>query len=268
MSDAPPWVRIGNQTAHSAPLFAPFDFAVRHGFDAFEWFPDRLPDGTGRVAAYLTAAQRQDVRSRARDAGIRLSVHAPIPADPLRPNDRDLEDSLRLAVDLGAAILNIHFADPRRTEEFASALGPWVQRCSISGVRLALENVPHVGPDDCNQLFALLPRNGAVGMTLDVGHANLHPATIHDYIAYLDRLRHDLPIIHLHLHENWGDADSHLVVFTGPAGRDPSGLATLFDRLRQRGFSGNVVMEQWPQPPELLVQARDRLEEMVRGGRP
>ena len=266
MSDAPPWVRIGNQTAHSAPLFAPFDFAVRHGFDAFEWFPDRLSDASGRVASYLSAAQRQDVRSRARDAGVRLSVHAPIPADPLRPGDRDLEDSLRLAVDLGAAILNIHFTEPRRTEEFASALGPWVERCAISGVRLALENVPHVGPDDFNRLFALLPRNGAVGMTLDVGHANLHPTTHHDYIGYFDRLEPRLPIVHLHLHENWGDADSHLVVFSGPAGRDPSGLVALFDRLRNRAFSGNVVMEQWPEPPELLAQARDRLEKVIHGG--
>jgi hypothetical protein len=70
------------------------------------------------------------------------------------------------------------------------------------------------------------------------------------------------------LHENWGDADSHLVVFTGPAGRDPSGLVALFDRLRIRAFSGNVVMEQWPDPPELLAQARDRLEKVIQGGQP
>ncbi len=268
MSEDPPWVRIGNQTARSAPLFAPFDFAIQHGFDAFEWFPDHPPDGPERVASYLSAAQRQEVRSRARDAGIRLSVQAPIPADPMRPGgDHELEDSLRLAVDLGAAVLNIHFTEPRRTEEFASALGPWVERCSISGVRLALENVPHVGPDDFNRLFGLLPRNGAVGMTLDIGHANLHPTTHHDYIGYLDRLKPDLPIIHLHLHENWGDRDSHLVVFTGPSSRDPVGLAALFDRLQRRGFSGNVVMEQWPQPPELLSQARDRLEELLQRGK-
>ena len=264
MSDDPTWVRIGNQTAHSTTLFAPFDFAIQHGFDAFEWFPD----GVGRVNSYLSATQRQEVRSRARDAGIRLSVHAPIPADPMRlGDDRELEDSLHLAVDLGAAVLNIHFTEPRRTEEFASALGPWIERCSISGVRLAIENVPHVGPDDFNRLFGLLPRNGAVGMTLDIGHANLHQTPHHEYIGYLDRLKPDLPIIHLPLHENWGDRDSHLVVFTGPAARDPLGIAVLFDRLRKRGFSGNVIMEQWPQPPELLVQAPDRLEELLHGGK-
>ena len=62
MSEDPPWVRIGNQTAHSAPLFTPFDFAVQHGFDAFEWFPDQLPDGAARVSSYLSATQRQEVR--------------------------------------------------------------------------------------------------------------------------------------------------------------------------------------------------------------
>ena len=257
------WVRIGNQTRTSSPLLTPFEFALAHGFDAFEWFPDRLPDGAGRVASYLEG-RRPQVRAQARDAGVRLSVHAPIPADPLRPGgDRELEDSLRLAVDLGAAVLNVHFSEPGRTEEFASALGPWVQRCAISGVRLALENVPHVGPDDFNRLFALLPRNGSVGMTLDIGHANLHATTRNDYIAYLDRLRPEVPVVHLHVHENWGDRDSHLVAFTGPAARDPAGLVTLFERLKDRGFSGNVVFEQWPQPPELLVQARDRLVELL-----
>jgi hypothetical protein len=73
-----------------------------------------------------------------------------------------------------------------------------------------------------------------------------------------------VPIIHLHLHENHGDRDSHLTLFTGPAGRDPAGLSALLERLARRGFSGSGILEQWPQPPELLVQARDRLLELVR----
>src|SRR3954470_12309063 len=36
-----PRIRIGNQTSADAPARLPFDFALRHGFDAFEWFSDR-----------------------------------------------------------------------------------------------------------------------------------------------------------------------------------------------------------------------------------
>jgi sugar phosphate isomerase/epimerase len=265
-------LRIGNQSAFSAhPLTLPFDFAVQHGFDAFEWFPDKRSDGAGWVIADLSAAQRQTLRARARDAGIRLSVHAPVQVDPLRPGaNKELDESLRLAVDLGAGLLNIHFSVPQQVEEYAAAVGPLIQRCSISGVKLAIENVPATSPEDFNRLFALLlrspPRNSepVVGMCLDVGHANLHAQTRNDYIAYIDRLRLEVPILHLHLHENHGDQDSHLVIFTGPAGQNPAGVLALLDRLRQRNFMGNVILEQWPQPPELLVSARDRLLELVR----
>ncbi len=264
-------LRVGNQSAFSAsPLTLPFDFAVQHGFDAFEWFPDKRADGAGWVMADMTPAQRQILRSRARDAGISLSVHAPVHAEPLRNHGgKDLDESLRLAVDLGTGLLTIHFDEPRRVEEYVSAVLPLIQRCAISGVKLAIENGPATSPEDFNRLFSLLARSAPrgepiAGMCLDVGHANLHPSTRNDYIGYFDRLRPDLPIIHLHLHENNGDHDSHLVIFTGPAGRDSSGVNSLLERLAQRGFAGNVILEQWPQPAELLTSARDRLLEMVR----
>jgi sugar phosphate isomerase/epimerase len=263
-----PGFRIGNQSAFSAnPLTRPFEFALANGFEAFEWFPDRRPDGAGWLCTDLDAATRQALRDRARDAGIRLSVHAPINADPLRPG-RELDDALKLSVDLGAGLLNIHLTDPRRLEDYAAAVLPLVQRCSISGVRLAIENTPLTSPEDFNRLFALLPkaaRNGpAVGLCLDIGHANLHRSTHNDYIAYVDRLSPDVPITHAHLHENHGDRDSHLVLFTGPAGDNPAGVVALLGRLKDRGFDGSLILEQWPNPPELLVEARDRLAELIR----
>jgi sugar phosphate isomerase/epimerase len=264
-------LRVGNQSAFSAnSLTLPFDFALQNGFDAFEWFPDKQSNGAGWQISDLSPAQRQTYRAKARDAGVSLSVHAPIHAEPLRPGaTKELDDSLRLAVDLGAGLLNIHFSAPQQVEEYAAAVQPLVQRCAISGVKLAIENVPAVSPEDFNRLFALLARSApkgepVVGMCLDVGHANLHPETRNDYIGYLDRLRPDVPILHIHLHENHGDRDSHLVIFTGPAGQNPAGVLALLDRLERRGFSGNVILEQWPQPPEMLVEARDKLLELVR----
>jgi sugar phosphate isomerase/epimerase len=119
-----------------------------------------------------------------------------------------------------------------------------------------------------NAVFAALRRaglldQGRIGLCLDVGHANLHRSTRHDYLGFLDRIDPDVPIVHLHLHENLGDRDSHLTVFTGPAGRDPAGVASLLARLQRRGFAGCIILEQWPDPPELLVSARHRLLAML-----
>lgn len=146
-------------------------------------------------------------------------------------------------------------------------LGP-LRWAAAHGLKLAIENTPETTPDDFNALFAALdglnpPQLAHVGMCLDLGHANLCQSTHHDYLGYLDQLEPHVPIIHLHVHENWGDADTHLPLFTGPAGRDDAGVRAFLDRICQRGYRGAVILEQWPQPPSLLNQARDRLLKML-----
>ncbi len=100
-------IRIGNQTASSAPaLGMPFDFAVAHGFDAFEWFPDRKETGTGWAEADLTGEQRTSIRNRALAHDIRLSVHAPWWANPLNPEGLEiLFKNIDFAQDIGASAL-------------------------------------------------------------------------------------------------------------------------------------------------------------------
>jgi sugar phosphate isomerase/epimerase len=134
-------------------------------------------------------------------------------------------------------------------------------------VRLSLENTPQTSPDDFNAVFGVLSAMseaaGRVGMCLDSGHANLFPGTRNDYLKFVDLLGDHVPIIHWHAHENWGDRDSHLSLFTGPSARDDRGIRELIRRLKKRGFSGSVVLEQWPQPPEVLVQTRLRLRQLL-----
>jgi hypothetical protein len=64
------------------------------------------------------------------------------------------------------------------------------------------------------------------------------------------------------MHENYGDSDSHLPLFTGPAGKNVSGISDFISRMNGRGFSGSIILEQWPEPPTLLNEARDRLYTM------
>ncbi len=255
---------IGNQTAFCAPVTAPFAFAVEHGFEAFEFFPDGGPNGQGWSSRDLSADQRSHFRAAAAQRDMRLSVHAALEAQLLDKATWDgLMHDIDLARDLGARVLNLHLAsvDP---EGCATAALTLVDILRPLGITLALENTVSVGPDQVNEVFRvtesrLAGRQIGVGLCLDIGHANLCAATKNDYLRFLDALGDHVPIVHAHIHENWGDADRHLTLFTGPAGRDPSGVVGLLRRLRQRKFGGALIFEQWPTPTSLLLLARERL---------
>jgi sugar phosphate isomerase/epimerase len=258
---------IGNQTAFSAPITEPFAFAVEHGFEAFEFFPDGGPHGRGWSATDVSAAERARIRATAAERGLRLSVHAALASQLLDTSTwPGLMRDVDLARDLGARVLNLHLGagNPQGCAAAALALLDLLQPL---GITLALENTVWVAPDEVNQVFRLMqnvhrePRS-SVGLCLDIGHANLCSATRNDYLRFLDGLGDHVPIVHAHLHENWGDADRHLTLFTGPAGRDPSGVEGLLQRLRRRNFRGALIMEQWPTPSSLLLSARQRLRSM------
>jgi sugar phosphate isomerase/epimerase len=258
---------IGNQTSFSAPLSDPFGFAVEHCFEAFEFFPDGGPGGRGWAADDVTAEQRQGFRRLARERNIRLSVHAALEAKLLDSGTwAGLMRDIELARDLGAKVLNLHLASGD-TDGCARAALALVEILRPMGLVLALENSVFVGPDEVNDVFGRLLQAEAegqhsVGLCLDIGHANLYAGTRNDYLRYLDSLGDHVPIVHAHIHENWGDTDSHLTLFTGPSSRDLAGVAGLLQRLRQRRFRGSMILEQWPAPPSLLTAVRDRLSAM------
>lgn len=253
---------IGNQTAFFVPPLLPFSFAVEQGFEAFEFFPDGGPNDHGWSADEIGPNTRSFIRETALQRGMRLSVHSTLTADLHSPAGRDaLSRDLDLARDIGARVLNTHF-EPRDPEVLARDLADLIGVLRESDLVLTLENTVSVSPEDFNDLFSRLP-DGPFAMCLDIGHANLYQGTHNDYLGYLDRLAKSIPIAHIHAHENRGDTDSHLPLFTGPARQNPSGLQGLIARLKRRGFSGSVILEQWPDPPHLLVAARDGLRALI-----
>lgn len=271
-------IRIGNQTNSHTPALVPYEFAVRHGFDAFEWFSDKGRFGWSEDDA--SPFERARLRQASRDEDILFSIHAPHLADPTSSaGAAAILRSIYFGGEVGAGVVNLHLFPEHGAQPFAESLGPLLEAAGVAGVRLSLENTPQTSPDHFNAAFEILSAMpeaaGRIGMCLDMGHANLYGGTRYDYVRFVDLLGEHVPIIHWHAHENWGDRDSHLTLFTGPAGRDERGLRALASLLLRRGFRGSVVLEQWPQPPEQLVQARDRLrllldsvaEELFRGGR-
>lgn len=259
-------IRIGNQTSGYAPAHAPYEFARRHGFDAFEWFSDRC--GAGWCETETTEDEKRELRAVADSDEVRFSVHAPHAADPTTPAGSEaILRSIRFGGEIGARLVNLHFFPQYHTRPFVEALKPLLVEAKRARLMLSLENTPATSPDHVNAVFGVLSGMPGgphgVGLCLDTGHANLHTGTHNDYVRFVDLLGDHVPIFHWHAHENWGDCDSHLPLFTGPSGADDRGLRALVRRLKARGFDGSVILEQWPHPPEQLVRTRERLREMI-----
>lgn len=259
-------VRIGNQTAFSAPVADPFGFALEHRFDAFEFFPDGGPTGRGWCADDVTPLERQDFRAAAEARGVRISVHAALQARLLDERTwGSLMRDITLARDLGAQVLNLHI-EVGELDAVSRSIRALLESLRSARITLALENTVTVSPAYVNRLFERLGNDGlcdGVGLCLDIGHANLFSGTHNDYLGYLDQLADHVPIVHAHIHENWGDADRHLTLFSGPSAKDATGVAGLLRRLVGRAYRGSLVLEQWPQPASLLLAARDRLRTML-----
>ncbi|MBW2730960.1 MAG: sugar phosphate isomerase/epimerase [Deltaproteobacteria bacterium] len=259
-------ISIGNQTSFTAPTATfPFEYAIAHGFDAFEWFPDTTPEGYGFAEEKLDAARRRDIRNLALAHDIRLSVHAPWWIDVSSEESvEQLDSSITFAANVGAKLINIHISHEATLEDHVSAVVLLLKRLHPTGVMLSIENTVQSSPDDFNMLFSLLKERAGraftnVGVCLDIGHANLCAATRNDYLGFLDRLAPTIPLIHAHVHENWGDRDSHLTLFTGPSAQNSAGVEGFIQRLLTRSYEGALILEQWPDPPELLDNARERL---------
>ncbi len=261
-------IRIGNQTALSAySLMQPFQYAVANRFDAFEWFPDKNGSGAGWDENDISKETRIFVRDTAAARDIRLSVHAPWQLNPLRAGYHErFSEIISFARDTGSSLINIHLYAGEGIAPFAEAIVPLLKRLAHEGIKLSIENTPDTSPEDFNELFSLLrvtDNPAHVGMCLDLGHANLCNATRNDYLKFVDMLDPQTPIIHIHMHENYGDNDSHLPFFTGPAGKDPAGIRGFIERMKNRNFSGCIILEQWPHPESLLIETRNRLLEII-----
>jgi sugar phosphate isomerase/epimerase len=259
-------MRIGNQTSFAAawPL-EPFEFAVSNEFTAFEFFPDRGPSGNaGWHENDLNDSTRVYIAQTARERKIEITVHAPLDFNPAHnPDDPRLDSTIHFAKAIGATLVNLHLDVTHGADQFVELLAPTLRATAGAKLKLSVENTVWTGPEHFNQFFATLRRSklphAHVGMCFDLGHANLYGETQNNYWRYLDSLSFDVPIIHLHLHENFGDSDSHLSLFTGPSRETTKGIEGVLHRLRDRHFNGCAILEQWPQPPSQLIAARDGL---------
>jgi hypothetical protein len=79
-------IRIGNQTSFLVRPMLPFEYAVAHGFDAFEWLPDKKESGEGWAAGDIPPETRAIIRKIAAEKdqssafrlweGVAVGLHA------------------------------------------------------------------------------------------------------------------------------------------------------------------------------------------------
>lgn len=261
---------IGNQTAFfTADPEEPFSFAQEHGFDAFEWFDDKKYYDNGHASGWTYAdadPKRQHALKALAAAGLRQSVHAAWQARPHSPEGAaKINEAVTFAAAIGAKVVVLHLQKDAPPAVYAQALAPLARQAYNQGVRLAVENTPADTPEDFAALFACLKKENALpatGMCLDIGHANINETTRHDFIRFIDQLPPAVEIIHCHAHSNWGYEDEHLPLFAGPFAKNALGVELFLNRLKERGFSGAIILEQWPQPPETLLEIEARLREL------
>ena len=262
-------IRIGNQTAFSASdIMAPFEYAVANGFNAFEWFPDKHNISEGWDVNDIDTKTRSHIRAIADKHDIALSVHASLNAEMCGSDNMDVMlNDIEFAKEIGATLINTHLCIEHGVEKYVDTITPVLQVIEKTKLRIAIENTVFTIPKDFNTLFAIIKKRnialtGRVGMCLDLGHANLSSFSRNNFLKFLDLLDPAVPIIHIHIHENYGDSDTHLPLFTGPSSENISGIAGFVTRMKMRDFKGSIIFEQWPEPPTLLNEARDRLYNM------
>ena len=132
------------------------------------------------------------------------------------------------------------------------------------GVQLAMENTK----DSVWALDRILdeigddPETTNVGICIDIGHANQSTDAGREPVCnYLERYAGQL--IHLHLHDNQGDSDDHLI-----PGEGSVNWARVFGILESIGFSGTAVLEAHQEgvsPCEGLRRGIEFLQQYVLG---
>ncbi len=172
---------------------------------------------TGRVDAAR-------LRALCERYGIYMTLHAAESCDPFAVNSgvraawlKALEDELRLAVEVGMPIVNLHLASgvyvtlpDRRVflnayyrKEYLSCVQTFrdmAERCLAgTGTRLCIENLNGFMPHEIEALENCLLASPVIGLTLDIGHA--HAANGADEAFYQ---RHLDKLWHMHVHDAKG----------------------------------------------------------------
>jgi len=239
-----------------------------HEFPPEEWLRCMRDLGCTVVQVYrnqLVSVPRQQMLDAIAASGLPCdSLHAIFgeqfdPSAPLERARRFAVDTYKaegeLAAGLGGPLVVVHCStirrqgvSPQERQERLSQLRKSIQDLAVFGqsvgVRYAFENLPAYHPvgSDVAELAGVLSEAGQanVGMCFDCGHANMAGDVIQSVSQAGER------IIYVHLNDNSGQGDDHLMPTYGSV--DMLGLARA---LRSVGYDGTLMLEVFYNLPAL-----------------
>jgi len=260
---------------HIASLFPLFGFRGAELWAMPPHFPYAEPEAADRIAASLArrgvsvlalhAPLYPDVRTCRKDRWYSLSS----PDEAHRAASVEATAAAgRWLARHGGGVLVLHTSFPAHDwypgpwMAFLSSLGELCEKVPAS-VRLAVENTP-LPSGRTEIVLDLAARHPAerVGVCLDLGHAHMQE----DIPAAVRMLGPRL--LHVHAHDNRGDADEHLVL-----GRGTIPWKQVIAALREADFCGAFSIElrdatrgddpEYGSFDEMLAECRSALERMV-----
>jgi len=173
----------------------------------------------------------------------RYSFHAPARGvniasqlEPIRKASVEVTtECMRIAAEAGASIVVVHpgyYAWPEMKEAAALRLGQSLSELSAYAeevsVKFSIENM-----GNWDYFFLRTPVDMGLiegtGFTLDVGHANLNHC-LNDFLKY--------DACHFHLHDNYGDHDSHAAI-----GEGNIDFGAVFDVVKASGVAPILEVE-------------------------
>jgi sugar phosphate isomerase/epimerase len=228
---------------HATDPLVGYQVSRTSGRSRLEVLAEAQAAGAGLLEVFLDRERPGDVGSReagalasaARGGGLKLQVHGSygfqdnLGAPPL-------DATFRLAAALGADVVTVHLQDL-----LAASAPVDFELARRLGLVVGVENEPRGRPEAMLAYLASVPAGAPVGVTLDVGHANLAGTPLGYARTLLPGLRRlGRAIVNVHLHDNRGDDDHHLVL-----GEGSIDFAPLLPFLRDEAGCRRFVIERW-----------------------
>lgn len=217
---------------------------------------------------------RRETAAALAATGVKLhTVHSPFGPDvdwcasdagAARAAQAIMEYVIPTSAELGARLAVIHPSRGDETEtpdemraRVQAGLEKLLPMAEAAGIHLALENMPW-SEQSAAQLAPLIREVGSprLGACLDTGHANMGEGVTEAAAAFGSAIKH------LHIHDNHGKSDEHLIPPNGTVDW-PAFCAAL----KKTAFSGPLNFELRPAEEQglSLRETREHLEEFFAG---
>lgn len=232
------------------------------GDNGFEFVDLFLEPETGSLEKVDTSAIKTQLNREGLSAVGHMAWYLPIGSamKELRKSAVDIAGSyFRLFAEIGISKATIHsnwpsmslFSVQEGIDFQIESLKKLVDVAGEAGIQVLYEPIgkPQDSQENLEVILSALPE---IGCHLDLGHCNLHGKSPQNMIrSFGDRL------CHVHLHDNFGNADMHLPPGTGNIDWDE-----VFQAFKDVGYSGTITLEIFSKDRDYLLLAKKKVEKL------